>query len=282
MQTEKTVVITGGNSGIGKQTAITFATNGYNVVITSRSDEKGTAAVKDITRQSNNPRVSHITGNLSTIADCRSLANKIVNRTPAIDLLINNAGVTTTEKEMNTDGLEMSFMVNALAPYILTKGLINSLIKSIHPQVLNVTTGEAFLKMAKFDPDKSPYGLDYTKGLSYAISKLAGVILMLIQVDEIKNHNISLNAFSPGIYKTANSMKDMNDPALNQMRDAIMLHSMPLEVAGEAPYLIATDTNLRNTTGSFFNRNEKAVFPPQLYDRKIRERLTEKIGEWQL
>lgn len=196
--------------------------------------------------------------------------------------MINNAGLTTVEKETNADGFEMSFMVNALAPYILAKNLAPLLAKGESPKVLNVSTGKSFLKMAKFDLEKSPYGLDYGKGSTYAVAKLAGAMLSLILADELKQENITVYSFSPGVYKTKNSMQDMDSFFLNLVRNLIMLKSMPLAMAGEAPYFLATDTGLKAATGSYFDMKQKTAFPLNVNDLKKHKQLREKLIQWGL
>lgn len=280
MQSKRTVVITGGTSGIGKQTAITFAKNGFTVFITSRNNDTGKIATDEIISISGNKEVYYISGNLSSIQECKNLIKKIATSVPVLDVLINNAGVTTVEKEINADGLELSFMVNALAPYILTKGLVNSLEKSTNPRVLNVSTGKSFLKMAKFDVQKSPCGLDYSKGATYANSKLGGAMLALSLADELSAKNIMVNSFSPGVYKTKNSMQDMENFLLNLVRNLIMRKSMPLNTAGEAPYFLATNTDLHNVTGAYFDRQKPTEFPSNVTNLKKREELTVKTLEW--
>lgn len=280
MKGEKTVVITGGNSGIGKQTAITFAKNGFIVFITSRNIDAGKTAAEEIISISGNKEVYTIAGNLSSVQGCKDLAKKIKMSAPVLEVLINNAGITTVEKEINTDGFEMSFMVNALAPYILTKELVSSLEKSKDSRVLNVSTGKSFLKFAKFDVEKSPYGLDYSKGATYAGSKLGGAMLALNAADELQTKNITVNSFSPGVFKTKNSMQDMNHFFLNLVRNFIMRKSMSLEVASDAPYFLATNTALNNVTGSYFDMEKKIAFPSNVNNFKKRKALAVKTIEW--
>ncbi|UZS00306.1 SDR family NAD(P)-dependent oxidoreductase [Chondrinema litorale] len=280
MQSKKTVVITGGTSGIGKQTAITFAQNGFTVFITSRNTDIGKAAAEEIISISGNQDVYYILGNLSSIQECKDLIKKIETNVPVLDVLINNAGITTIEKEINTDGLEKSFMVNALAPYLITKGLVSSLAKSHNPRALNVSTGISFLKMAKFDVQKSPFGLDYSKGATYAGSKLGGAMLALNLADELKAKHITVNSFSPGVYKTKNSMQDMGSFFLNLVRNLIMRKSMSLDIAGEAPYFLATNQELKDITGSYFDMQKKSTFPSNVTNFKKREELKMKLFEW--
>lgn len=282
MQNKKTILITGGTSGIGKQTAITFAGKDFNVFITSRSGDKGKAAVEEIVSLSGNADVDYIPANLSSVEGCKNAVKEIKGKIPVLDVLINNAGLTTIEKKINADGFEMSFMVNALAPYILAKNLASLLAKSNNPKVLNVSTGQSFLKMAKFNVEKTPYGLDYRKGAAYASSKLAGAMLSLILADELKSEKINVYSFSPGVYKTKNSMQNMNNFFLNLVRNLIMLKSMPLARAGEAPYFLAANTNMKAATGSYFNMKQRSAFPLNVHDEKVLGQLSKKISEWRL
>jgi NAD(P)-dependent dehydrogenase (short-subunit alcohol dehydrogenase family) len=117
----RTYIVTGGNSGIGKAIALGIARGKANqVVIISRSPQKGADALAEIREKSQNDAVELVVGDLGTIENCRKLASELLEQYPKIHVLINNAAVWMFERVINEDGLEMGFMVNHLAPFILS------------------------------------------------------------------------------------------------------------------------------------------------------------------
>jgi NAD(P)-dependent dehydrogenase (short-subunit alcohol dehydrogenase family) len=280
MKDKNIVLITGGNSGIGIQTALTFAKNGFKVIITARDAKDAKIAIAQIKSLSNNKDVIFVQGSLSTFAECQMLAARIAAEVPLINVLINNAGVTMTKKELNAEGFELSFMVNALAPYVLSKELTRLEVLKAYSKILNVNTGAQVLRMAKFDIAKTPFGNDYSTSLTYAKSKLASAMLSLNLADELRSKKITVNCFSPGLFKTKNSTQKMNNFFLDIIRDLLMMKSMPLEMAGNAPFFLATDEQIKGVTGQFFNLKTLDQFPRNVQDANARNQLAETTAEW--
>ncbi|MGZ6497000.1 MAG: SDR family NAD(P)-dependent oxidoreductase, partial [Actinomycetota bacterium] len=132
-------VITGGTSGIGKETARALAERGARVVLINRNAEKGTAVAAEIARTATVP-VEMVHGDMSSFASIRAAAAGVLDRYPRIDVLINNAGVFRVRRHVTADGFEETFAVNHLAPFLLTNLLLARLKESAPSRVVIVAS----------------------------------------------------------------------------------------------------------------------------------------------
>ena len=136
----KTVVITGGNSGIGKAAAVDLARAGARVVITARNEQRGTAARDDIASTSGSDRVGLSVFDLADLASVRAGAADLLERCPRIDVLLNNAGLILSERTLSADGYEATFAINHLGPFLLTDLLLDRLRSSAPSRIVNVAS----------------------------------------------------------------------------------------------------------------------------------------------
>ncbi|RUS16976.1 hypothetical protein BC937DRAFT_90583 [Endogone sp. FLAS-F59071] len=138
--TGKVTVVTGANTGIGLETARMLAQMGARVLVGCRSKEKGEQAVTDIIATTGNDKVENWPLNLASFASVRVFAERFGVEYETLDILVNNAGNLFVEKTMTDDGLENSFQVNHLSPFLLTNLLLPYLRRSASPRVINVSS----------------------------------------------------------------------------------------------------------------------------------------------
>src|SRR6267143_1117010 len=138
--TSKICLVTGGNSGIGKATALGLAKMGATIVIVSRNKEKGETAVTDIIAKSGNKNVELIQADMSSQNSIHKLAEEFKARHEKLHVLINNAGVYLTKRTTTENGLELTFAVNYLGPFLLTSLLLDILEAGAPSRILNVTS----------------------------------------------------------------------------------------------------------------------------------------------
>ena len=119
--TGKTVLITGGTGGIGRAAAVGLASMGARVGITGRDRARAEAAAAGIARESGNPAVDVFVGDLSSQAEVRRLADEVLATYPRLDVLLNNVGGFWAHRHVTADGLEHTFALNHLAPFLLTE-----------------------------------------------------------------------------------------------------------------------------------------------------------------
>jgi len=170
----KTILITGGTSGIGKATAVALAAMGAHVVVTGRNPERGVAAVEEIKKDSGTESVELMLADLSVQSEVRRLAAEFLERYERLDVLVNNAGLVSSKRTETPDGLETTFAINHLAPFLLTNLLLDRMQESGAGRI--VTTSSEAQRWGRIDFDdlqsKRKYG-----GMSvYGMTKLANVM----------------------------------------------------------------------------------------------------------
>ena len=127
------MIVTGGNSGIGLETAVSLATLGANVVITARHPERGDGAVSAIRRRTGSERVGVLPLDLASFDSIRPFTRMFLDRYERLDVLVNNAGLAPDSRRWETtDGFEAAFGVNHLGHFLLTRLLLERLIAG-HP-----------------------------------------------------------------------------------------------------------------------------------------------------
>jgi NAD(P)-dependent dehydrogenase (short-subunit alcohol dehydrogenase family) len=192
----KTVVITGGTSGIGKALVEYFANAHYSVLFTGRSADKA----KEIMHQLPDKAVEFIETDFASLKSVSKAAEQIQLKYPAIDILINNAGVWEMQFKESKDGIETNFAVNHLAPMLFTLKLLPH-IKKEAGRIINTSSGahrRNILDLEDIEWRKKPYDGVAT----YSQSKLCNIFFTNQLAEEVANTSILVNTVHPGYVKT--------------------------------------------------------------------------------
>jgi len=194
---DKTVLITGSTDGIGKQAVLDLGRMGANVIIHGRSKEKVEAVQKELAPFLPDAKLETCVGDLSSLSQVVTLAKDISSRYKRLDALIHNAGVMVNEEKQSADGIELTFAVNHLAPFVLTHHLL-PLLRTSHTRVINVSSMAHRNGSAKFGSAN-----DLLKGgyAGYSQSKLANVLFSNELARREKEHFTS-NSLHPGVVST--------------------------------------------------------------------------------
>jgi NAD(P)-dependent dehydrogenase (short-subunit alcohol dehydrogenase family) len=199
----KTVVVTGGNSGIGFETAVALASMGARVLITARNADKGRAAVAAITqRVGGEGGVQLVVFDLADLASVRRGAEEILEQAPRLDVLVNNAGLVLTERAETIDGYEATFAINHLGPFLLTNLLLDRMTASVPSRIVNVssTAHNAARKGLPFDDLQTTHG--YRGMRVYGQSKLANILFTLELSRRFADKGLTANSLHPGTVRT--------------------------------------------------------------------------------
>jgi retinol dehydrogenase 12 len=192
-------VVTGGNSGIGKETAAALAAMDAHVIIAARNPAKAAAAVAEIRRRTPDAKVEHLPLDLASIASVRAFADSFAVRFDRLDVLVNNAGLTVHKRELTEDGHEMQFQVNHLAHFLLTQLLREQLAAAPAARVVNVSsTGHTFAKQGLDFDDLEWERRRYRGFLVYCATKLANVLFTRELARRADGTNLTANAVHPG------------------------------------------------------------------------------------
>ena len=198
----KTVVITGANTGIGKETAVDLAARGARVIIGCRNLEKGKEAMKEIQERSGNQNVFLEKLDLASLESVRSFADKILNSESRLDILINNAGVGACPYQKTEDGFEIHFGVNHLGHFLLTLLLLDRIKRCQPSRVINVTANGHRFVSGKIKFDDIHHEKSYSSWGAYFHSKLANLLFTRELSKRLEGTHVTVNAVHPGVVVT--------------------------------------------------------------------------------
>src|SRR5438067_5402502 len=197
----KTVLVTGGTGGIGKATAVGLARLGARVGITGRDITRAEAAAADIRGASNNAAVDAFAADLSSQADVRRLAREVLDLYPRLDVLVNNVGGFWAHRHGTADGLQHTFALNHLAPFLLTNLLLDRLKASAPARVVTVSSGAQAMGRIEFDDLQG--ARHYSGQRAYNQSKLGNVMFTHELARRLEGTGVTATAAHPGVVATS-------------------------------------------------------------------------------
>ncbi|KAJ8342105.1 hypothetical protein SKAU_G00320330 [Synaphobranchus kaupii] len=201
----KTVIVTGGNTGIGKATALDLARRGARVILACRSKPRAEAAVYDIRRESGNSEVVYMQLDLASLKSVRSFAETFLKTEPRLDLLINNAGIFMNGR--TEDGLGMMFGVNHLGHFLLTNLLLERLKESGASRVVNISSKAYLFGSVDFSCLSAHKELGLGESSFhllkiYSHSKLCNVLFTRELAKRLQGTSVTCYSLHPGAIKT--------------------------------------------------------------------------------
>ncbi|GAQ90626.1 hypothetical protein KFL_006640060 [Klebsormidium nitens] len=205
---ERHVVITGGNSGIGKATAVALAGMGMHITLACRNQARGNAAAADISEKTGNDSVRSMLCDLASLRSVREFAENYQKTGRPLDVLVNNAGIMACPQMFTEDGFEMQLGVNHMGHFLLTSLLLGTLASSATPgrrtRVVNVSSQAHQLGSIDFDDLNFQGKRKYGRWEAYAQSKLANILFTkeLTRRCAERQVPIDANALHPGVVDT--------------------------------------------------------------------------------
>ena len=260
------IVVTGACRGIGKAIARSLLNEGHRVLLTCRSLEKAESVAKELVQDTGNEKVSYVIGYLDTIKGAYNLAFQIKKEFPNVDRLILNAGIWPTEKIVNADGLEESFMVNFMAQYILCDQLIPILSSNGPSRVVFVGAG-LYVK-GQADIAFTPTGKDFSAFRTYANTKQCAVILMSYLARHVEPEQVVVNAVHPGVIETGLGATYGFTGCL--LRLVKTFWKTP-EYGAAAPCWVVLDGENAKVNGQFFNEKVPMALTESVTDLQVQE-----------
>ena len=245
--TSKIIVITGANSGIGKETARVLAAQGHTIIMACRDAARAEAARQDIIATSGNDKVEVLPLDLASFQSIHAFAEAFCRRFDHLDILINNAGLIPFSKEMTADGFEMQIGVNHLGHFLLTRLLLPQLKAADHARIINVASMMHHIGKIDFDSftGNKPYGLMK----AYGQSKLANVLFTRELAQRLKADGISVFCLHPGGVGTNIAGRGFFRRNLYKLLGGFM---SPARGAKTSIYL-ATEPGIENLSGRYFD-----------------------------
>lgn len=266
---KKTIVITGGNDGIGYQTALELAKMGASILIVSRNEQKAKEAVERIKSATGN-NVQYVLAELSSQKSIRKAAAEIRKRVEKIDVLINNAGGTFGSFELTEDGLEKTIATNHFAYFLLTGLLLDLIKKSEDARVVNVSSDSHFkgaIDLDSFTKNKSYFVLK-----AYAQSKLANVLFTFELAERLKHTQVTVNCLHPGFVQTRIGSKSGHFASFLWIV-LTKIAATRLENGAKTSVYLAASPEVKGVSGKYFTKCKPAEPLAVAHDKKLREKL---------
>jgi len=265
----RTVVVTGGTGGIGRATALGLAAMGADLAITGRDRARAETAAAEM-RTAGGGRVDVFVADLSSQAQVRRLADEVLQTLSRIDVLINNVGGYWNKRHVTPDGLERTFAVNHLAPFLLTNLLLDRLKHGGPARVVTVASNAQAMGQIDFDDLQGEQS--YSGARAYNQSKLANVMFTYELARRLQATSVTANAVHPGLVNTSFGAED---PArVQRLLVPFMRPFMKSPTRGAATSIhLASAGYLAEVTGRYFADNTPKRTSERSYDKAAAARL---------
>jgi len=267
-----TILITGTTSGIGLEAAVALARQGNRLVLLGRDQRKMNAAADEVKRRAGVAAAPDSwLCDLGSQAQIRKLAAAVLAKYDRLDVLVNNAGLATRRREVTEDGIERTFAVNHLGPFLLTNLLLDLLLKSAPARVVNVASSEhyhATMDLADLGFERGGWGM----AKAYGRSKLGNVLFTRALAKRLEGKGVTVNAVHPGAVATG-----IWDCAPGWMQPMVWLAKKLMmitpEKAARSIIRLASGAEVEGKTGLYFNQLDPKEPSKLAHDDELAEKL---------
>ncbi len=244
----KTVVITGGTSGIGEVAAATLAQMGARIVLVARNKARGEATLARLRGSGAGAAHSLHFADLSRLTEMKRVAAQITEQEPRVDVLINNAGAIFAARQLTEDGLERTFALNHLAYFVLTQGLRERLLASGAARIINTASAAHRGAVLDFDDLQSAKGYGAMK--VYARSKLCNILFTRELARRLRGSGVTANCLHPGFVATR--FGDQSGGLISRFVGLAKLFAIAPAKGAETIVYLASSPEVATTTGQYF------------------------------
>jgi NAD(P)-dependent dehydrogenase (short-subunit alcohol dehydrogenase family) len=267
----QTILITGATSGIGLEAGVALARSGARVVLAGRDPVRTAAAVNEVRKRASGAAVDSVLGDFASQASIREMAQDVLARYDRLDVLVNNAGAVNASRTVTQDGIEATFAVNHLGPFLLTNLLLALLKRSAPARIVNVSSDSHYRGTLDFDD------LGYERGgyqilSAYSRSKLANVLFTRSLARRLNGSGVTANVLHPGTVAT-----NIWSRAPWYARPVLALYkrfAMISPAAGaETITYLAVSPQVDGTTGLYFENNKPKEPSKLAQDDALAQRL---------
>ena len=277
----QTAVVTGANSGLGRSVAELLARAGAHVTMVCRSRERGESALAEVRRagEEAGAEAGLELADLSRQTEVRALAGRLAASLPAIDVLVNNAGVWLHRREISSDGFELMFATNYLSHFLLTHRLLDRLAAG-RGRIVNVGShAHRYGTLRRAGLEAIARGESWQRGFeAYGNSKLASIVFTFESVRRWGDRGITANTLHPGTLATRIWRGNLS-PRARLMGMTRSLLPRP-EVGARAVMRLVDDPVRDDVTGRYFKLEREEPAHAQAYDLNLARKLWERSLEW--
>ena len=243
---KKIALITGPTSGIGKVTALQLAKRGFNLILLARNAQKADALQMEIGDQA---ETSFVECDLSDLNSVQRAVDQINANYSHLDVLVNNAGLIKPKEEYTKDGIEMTFAVNHVGPFLLTTSLTDLLAAGKDARIVHVSSGAH--QFGKFRIDQLVKPDKFTIWTAYGNSKLANILFSNELAERLQPMGITSNALHPGFVATSFGTSG------SSLGSFLMWLGRPFakspEEGAQTSIYLATSPEVMGVTGKYFD-----------------------------
>jgi NAD(P)-dependent dehydrogenase (short-subunit alcohol dehydrogenase family) len=272
----KICMVTGANSGIGKATALELAQMGATVVMVCRDRARSEEARSEITTKSRTNAVDLLQADLSSQQSIRQLVENFQHHYTHLHVLINNAGAAFTGRRRETvDGLEMTFAVNYLAPFLLTNLLLDMLTASAPARIVNVSSNSHEAGYIQLDDLQAEH---HRPMRAYEQSKLAVVLFTYELARRLQGTGVTANCLHPGFVATHIGQSDAG-PAFRLLVKLIASFGTSPQEGAKTSIYLASSPEVEGVTGKYFVKSNPKRSAAISYDESLQRHLWEQSAK---
>ncbi len=253
----KIILITGSTDGIGKQTALDLAEQGFEIIIHGRNANKVEMTLNEIGGAFPDSKLHGYTADFQSLKSVSEFADTLVRDFTTIDILFNNAAVFAHKRTLTDDGYELNFQVNHLAHQLLTLKIHKLIQSSKSGRIVNVSS---MIHAANIDFDNLQFENNYSGSSAYALSKLCNVLFSNKLAREYNNQSISYLSLHPGVIET-------------KLLNAAFSGGMPLSEGSRVMQYAALAPELQQISGSYIENCRPMRSNPITYDINVQDKL---------
>ncbi|XP_071397881.1 retinol dehydrogenase 12-like [Centroberyx affinis] len=268
---DKTVIITGANTGIGKETALDLAKRGAKIIMACRDMEKAQVAVKEVIEGSGNENVTCMKLDLSDTKSIREFAEVINKEETKLNILINNAGVMVCPYGKTADGFEMQIGVNHMGHFLLTHLLIDLIKRSAPARIVTVSSMAHAWGAINLEDINSEKG--YDKKAAYSQSKLANVLFTRSLAKRLQGTGVTAYSLHPGVVQTE-LWRHLSGPQQLVMRMISPFTKTSVQGAQTTIYC-AVEPTLETESGGYYSDCAPATCSAAATDDDVAQKLWE-------
>ncbi|MFX1504170.1 MAG: SDR family oxidoreductase [Promethearchaeota archaeon] len=265
---QKICLVTGANSGIGKVTALELAKLGATIVMLCCNKKLGEEAQSEIKTESGNELIDLMIADLASQQSIRRFVSEYQKRYDKLHVLINNAGVNLCKRYETVDGIEKVLAINALAPFLLSNLLLNTLKNSIPARIINVASS---VQTKSINFDNLQFKKHYKSWRAYSQSKTLLILITYEFARRLKGTGVTINCLHPGFSKT-NIYQDYKG-IIKYLTKIIFSFTKRPDVAAETSIYLASSQEVEGLTGKYFINKKEAKSKDITYDISVAEKV---------
>jgi NAD(P)-dependent dehydrogenase (short-subunit alcohol dehydrogenase family) len=248
----KVVVVTGSNSGIGKETVVALATLGATTVLACRNPEKAEAAAADVRAASGSDEVHVVTLDLADLSSVESGAKELLSRWDRLDVLVNNAGGIWTDRQVTAQGFEQTFGVNHVGPFFLTALLLDRMKGAESGRIVNLSSVGHHMALSGMNWNDLNGGQRYSTFGAYSQSKLANLLFTRGLALRLADTNVTANAVHPGPVRSGFGLDGDMTGIMGWGNRLIRPFEISATAGAATPVYLAASPEVEGRTGGYY------------------------------